>query len=108
MYTHAHTHTHSHAVCPSLSLANGDVSYLPADRDIGSVATYTCNPGYRLTSPQTGMTRTCSINGWSSQTFTCGKVYSIGHACMKVILMSCYRSVMTLWSHLFHTSYILL
>ena len=90
MHTHMHTLTYSHAVCPSLSLANGDVSYSPANRDIGSVATYTCNPGYRLTSPQAGMTRTCSINGWSSQTFTCGKVYSIGHACMKVILMSCY------------------
>ena len=66
-----YTHIHAHSVCPSLSLDNGDVSYSPADRGIGSVATYTCNPGYQLTSPQAGMTRTCSENGWSDQSFTC-------------------------------------
>ena len=73
IHTHIHTymHTHTHTVCPSLSLANGDVSYSPANRDIGSVATYTCNPGYQLTSPQAGMIRTCSVNGWSDQNFTC-------------------------------------
>ena len=64
-------HTHTHTVCPSLSLANGDVRYLPANRDIGSIATYTCNSGYQLTSPQVGMIRTCGVNGWSEQNFTC-------------------------------------
>ena len=62
---------HAHSVCPSLSLDNGNVNYSQANRDIGSVATYTCNPGYQLTSPQPGMTRTCSVNGWSNQPFTC-------------------------------------
>ena len=81
-HTHAHAHTHCITVCPSLSLANGNVSYSPADRDIRSVATYTCNPGYRLSSPQAGMTRTCSVNGWSNQTFICERCeyISIGHA----------------------------
>ena len=40
------------------------------NRDIGSVATHTCNPGYQL-SPQGEATRTCSTNGWSDQNFTC-------------------------------------
>ena len=75
MHTHTHTHTHTHAhtltVCPSLSLDNGDVSYSPANRSIGSTATYTCNSGYQLSSPQDGDTRTCSMNGWSEQNFTC-------------------------------------
>ena len=71
-YTYAYIHTCTSTVCPSLSLANGDVSYSPTNRDIGSVATYTCNPGYRLSSPQAGMTRICSVNGWSDQNFTCG------------------------------------
>jgi len=47
------------------------VSYSQANRDIESIATYTCDSGYRLSSPQTGRTRTCSINGWSDQNFTC-------------------------------------
>ena len=71
-YSYAYIHTYTSTVCPSLSVANGDVSYSPANRDIGSVATYTCNPGYHLTSPQAGMTRMCSVNGWSDQNFTCG------------------------------------
>ena len=90
LYTHTHTHSYTctcTTVCPSLSLTNGDVSYSPAERDIGSVATYTCNPGYRLSSPQAGKIRTCSVNGWSNQTFICERceyiLYSIGHAYMK-------------------------
>jgi hypothetical protein len=72
-HTHAHTRTHTHtlSVCPPLSLVNADVSYSPENRDIGSVATYACKPGYQPSSLQAGMTRTCSINGWSDQNFTC-------------------------------------
>jgi hypothetical protein len=70
-HTYMYMHTHIHAVCPSLSLDNGDVRYSLASRDIGSVATYTCDPGYRSSSPQAGMTRTCSVNGWSDLNFTC-------------------------------------
>ena len=70
-HLHTYTNTHAHTVCPSLSLDNGYVSYSQADRGIGSVATYNCNPGYQLTSSQAGMIRTCSESGWSSQTFTC-------------------------------------
>ena len=67
-----HTCTYN-AVCPSLSLENGDVSYSITNRDIGSVATHTCNPGYRL-SPQGGATRICTINnGWDGQNVTCGE-----------------------------------
>ena len=73
IYTCARTHAHTHTltVCPSLSLDNGDVSYSPANRSIGSIATYTCNPGYQLSSPQGGITRTCSMNGWSDLNFSC-------------------------------------
>ena len=60
-----------HTVCPSLSVDNGSVSYSPSNRDIGSVATHTCNPGYQPSLLQAGVTRTCSTDGWSGQNFTC-------------------------------------
>ena len=72
-HTHAHTHTYTHTVCPLLSLENGNVMYSPTNRGVGSVATHTCNTGYRL-SPQGGETRTCNSNiSWDGQNVTCGK-----------------------------------
>ena len=51
-YNYALTGTCTHTVCPALTLANGAVSYSDVgsgvERDIGSVATHTCNSGYRL------------------------------------------------------------
>jgi hypothetical protein len=83
--TYTHT-THWHIVCPALTLANGAVSYSAegstVERDVGSVATHTCNFGFRLEvdnamSPQaTENTRTCSTSGWSGQDFVCGEWFS--------------------------------
>ena len=71
--THTHTHMYTHTVCPLLSLDNGNVMYSPTNRGVGSVATHTCNTGYRL-SPQGGETRTCNSNiSWDGQNVTCGK-----------------------------------
>ena len=79
VHTHTHTHTHmythmyTHIVCPLLNLDNGNVMYSPTNRGVGSVATHTCNAGYRL-SPQGGETRTCNSNiSWDGQNVTCGK-----------------------------------
>ena len=72
VHTHACTHTHTHTVCSLLCLENGDVTYSPTNRDVGSVATHTCNSGYLL-SPQGGETRTCTSNGWDGQNVTCGE-----------------------------------
>ena len=67
-------------MCPALTLANGAVSYSDVgsgvERDIGSVATHTCNSGFRLEVNDTqavGNTRTCNTNGWNGQDFTCGE-----------------------------------
>ena len=74
----SHTHT-TGTVCPALTLTNGAVSYsMPngVERDIGSVATHTCNSGYRLevnNARAVGNTRTCSEDGWDGRNFTCGE-----------------------------------
>ena len=82
---HTHTHVHPHTVCSDLTLENGAVRYLPAGRpDIESMAIHICNPGYRLSSPQVGNTRTCSMNGWTDQNFTCEREY-IFHCCISSI-----------------------
>ena len=79
------THT-TGTVCPALTLTNGVVSYSVepsgVERDIGSVATHTCNSGYRLEVNNTqavGNTRTCNISGpgWSGQDFMCGEGYDM-------------------------------
>ena len=80
-YTHSHVYTlyiHTHTVCPPLTLGNGTVSYsmeMGVERNVGSVATHTCIPGYRLLTQDGGNTRTCNINayGWSGQDFICGE-----------------------------------
>ena len=49
---HSLTLACTHTVCPALTLTNGVVSYSDVgsgvERDVGSVATHTCNLGYRL------------------------------------------------------------
>ena len=67
-------------VCPALTLANGAVSYSDVgsgvERDVGSMATHTCNSGFRLEANNAqgvGNTRTCSTSGWDGQDFTCGE-----------------------------------
>ena len=67
-------------MCPDLTLANGAVSYSDVgsgvERDIGSVATHTCNPGFRLevdNAQAVGNTRTCGTSGWDGQDLTCGE-----------------------------------
>ena len=76
----SHIHSLAHTVCPDLILANGAVSYSDVgsgvERDVGSVATHTCNPGFRLevnNAWAVGNTRTCSTSGWDGQDFTCGE-----------------------------------
>ena len=74
-------HSLVHIVCPALTFANGAVSYSAVgsgvERDIGSVATHTCNSGFRLEANNAqgvGNTRTCSsTSGWDGQDFTCGE-----------------------------------
>ena len=54
------------AFCETLpSIANGMISYstnVMGQYNLGTVATYTCNPGYELTGPGDEM-RTCVDNG---------------------------------------------
>ena len=56
-------------------IANGMISYSPdmtAPYRVGTVASYTCNPGYELTGPGDEM-RTCVVNGdGSSASFNGG------------------------------------
>ena len=50
-------------VCPPLSISNGSITYGPdmtADFDVGTIATYTCNDGYRLSGFET---RECVLGG---------------------------------------------
>ena len=71
----------AHIVCPALTLANGAVSYfMPSgvEQDVGSVATHTCNSGFRLevnNAQAVGNTRTCNTSGWDGQDFTCGEYF---------------------------------
>ena len=70
------SYVHTHTVCPPLTLGNGTVSYsteMGVERNVGSVATYTCISGYRLLMQDGGNTRTCNISGWSGQDFICGE-----------------------------------
>lgn len=65
--------THMHilliAGCGQLSLENGMVTY--TNRYIvGSVATHTCDTGYRV---EGDATWTCTESGWDGQNITCGK-----------------------------------
>ena len=64
------------AVCHSLSLTNGMISYSPdtTPRLEGIVATHSCNNGYILSG---GVNRTCqSDRTWSGGSITCeGVVY---------------------------------
>ena len=79
MHTHTLTHcdTHIHTVCPALTLVSGTVSYSMENsnvvRDVGSVATHTCDPRFRLLTQGMGNTRTCNMSGWSDQDFMCGE-----------------------------------
>ena len=80
-----HIIVQNNAVCPSLSLENGYVSYTPANREVGSVATHTCNSGYRLL-PQGGETRTCtSNNGWDGQDVTCGEQTKLNSVVLNIV-----------------------
>ena len=57
------------AGCPALSLDNGEITY--SDRFApGSVATFTCNEGFRLDPPCTN-TRSCTMDGWTGFNYTC-------------------------------------
>ena len=50
------------------------------ERDIGSVATHTCNSGYRLevnNAQAVGNTQTCSTSGWDGLDFTCGEYFML-------------------------------
>ncbi len=52
--------------CPDLTLpANGVITYTSTTtpRDVGSTATYSCNPGYLMTELTV---RTCTPSGWST------------------------------------------
>ena len=62
----------THTECALLSLDNGDVTFTNGVA-INSVATHTCEPGYRLL-PEGGQVRTCSASGWSGQDVTCGEL----------------------------------
>ena len=55
-----------------MSLDNGDVTFTNG-MAINSVATHTCETGYRLL-PVGGQVRTCSASGWSGQDVTCGEL----------------------------------
>ena len=73
-----HTLSLTHTVCPALSLDNGIVSHsveMGVERNIGSVATHTCDSGFRLIPQGMGNTRTCSISGWSDPGFMCGEYF---------------------------------
>ena len=59
----------TYAGCGQLSLDNGTVTYT-ARYAIGSVATYTCNAGYRRVGDAT---RDCTTSGWDDRNITCGK-----------------------------------
>ena len=78
----SHTHTTGTA-CTALTLANGAVSYsMPSgvERDVRSVATHTCNSGFRLEVNNTQAvenTRTCSTSGWDGLDFTCGEYFML-------------------------------
>ena len=63
----------THAECASLSLDNGDMTFTNGVA-INSVATHTCDPGYRLL-PEGGQVRTCSTDGWSGQDVTCSEFF---------------------------------
>ena len=61
------------ALCPALaSIPNGAIIYAPdmmADFDVGTLATYSCSPGFRLVGPQT---RVCLLSmTWSDQPPVC-------------------------------------
>ena len=75
--THTHTHTiiiilcaHTHTECGQLSTPDSGSIRYSNDFAIGSVATYTCNTGYRR---EGGLTQTCTFDGWDSQNVTCGE-----------------------------------
>ena len=85
---YALTGTCTHTVCPALTLANGAVSYSDVgsgvERDVGSVATHTCNSGFRLEvndAQAVGNTRTCSTTGWDGQDFMCGEYIKLVSMC---------------------------
>ncbi len=58
------------AICDNLTLINGDVTYNPSTtlRLEGTMATHTCNTGYKLTSSTAFPTRTCQSNRQWSRT----------------------------------------
>ena len=62
-------HTSIYTGCGSLIIENGIVNYTNGVA-IGSIATHTCNSGYRLL-PEGGEMRTCSRSGWDGQDVTC-------------------------------------
>ena len=60
-------------VCPTLApIPNGVITYDPdmiADYDVDTVATYSCNPGFRLSGFET---RQCLLGGiWSNLVPVC-------------------------------------
>ena len=60
-------------VCPSLSLANGMVSYSDPTLGEDSVATHSCDIGYTYSGD---ITRTCRSDGtWSGSAPTCECAY---------------------------------
>ena len=67
--------------CGQLSLANGEVSY-SFNTAYNSVATYSCDDGYRLDGTNT---RTCLASGdWSGSPPTCSGKYN-EHFCHSVM-----------------------
>ena len=57
-------------LCPSLSLDNGTVTYNDNTLGLNTVATYSCNTGYTLTSGSNA--RTCGSDGvWSGSAPIC-------------------------------------
>ena len=60
----------SPVVCLSLpSLNNGWISYTDSTLGLNTVATHSCEPGYKLTGG-TSM-RTCTVSGWDGTALTC-------------------------------------
>ncbi len=62
--------------CPELPIIlNGAIMYSHPNFDIGTLATHTCDPGFRLIGPQT---RVCLLSAtWSDQSPACQRKFIV-------------------------------